>query len=268
MAIYVRFRADGLEEEAWGLVEGGEVRVVKGSPFTDVAPTRKVLPLSNIREYLPPADPPNIIAIGVNYPAHMRESRSAFEAPSAPLLFFKATTALTAHERPILLPREAPEEVDYEAELVAAIGRKARHVPRDRALEYVAGYTCGNDVSARDCQLRLDRQWARGKSFDTFAPVGPWLVTDLDPSDLAVRARVNGRLLQDGRTRDMTFDVPALVSFLSRQMTLLPGTLIFTGTPGGVGFARTPPFFLRAGDVCEIEIEGVGTLRNPVLREA
>ncbi len=214
---------------------------------------------------LAPVQPPNVLAIGLNYRTHAVESGA--EIPSAPVLFLKATTSVIGPEEPIVLPAMAPSEVDYEAELVIVIGRRARNVSEEEALEYVLGYTCGNDVSARDCQLRLDVQWARGKSFDTFAPLGPWIETELDPDNCPIRTRLNGRVMQDSNTNDLIFNTRQLVSYLSRCMTLLPGTVIMTGTPSGVGFPRKPPVFLRPGDVVEVEIEGIGTLRNRVESE-
>jgi 2-keto-4-pentenoate hydratase/2-oxohepta-3-ene-1,7-dioic acid hydratase in catechol pathway len=160
--------------------------------------------------------------------------------------------------------------VDYECELAVVIGRAARNVNEADALDYVLGYTCANDVSARDWQLKLDRQWARGKGFDTFCPLGPALVTrgDIpDPGQLAIRTRLNGELVQNSHTSDLIFSVPELIAYLSRGMTLVPGTVILTGTPEGVGMGRTPPRYLRPGDVCEIEVERIGTLRNPVVAE-
>lgn len=218
-----------------------------------------------VSRLLPPAVPPNIFAIGRNYRAHVAETGARL--PEAPLIFQKATTSLTAHEAAILLPDSAPHEVDFEAELAIIIGRRARNVSPDEALEYVEGYTCANDVSARDCQ-RNDKQWARAKGFDTFCPLGPWLVTsdELAPDNLTIRGRLNGQTMQDSNTNQMIFSCRELVSYLSRQLTLLPGTLILTGTPEGVGFARTPPVFLQAGDRIEVEIEGIGTLVNYVRR--
>ncbi|MFZ4397044.1 MAG: fumarylacetoacetate hydrolase family protein, partial [Kiritimatiellia bacterium] len=158
-------------------------------------------------------------------------------------------------------------EIDYEAELALVIGKTARHVPENRALEYVLGYTCAHDVSARDCQ-RNDGQWVRAKSFETFCPIGPWLETELNPLDVRVQGRLNGQTMQDAKTSLMIFSIPFLISYLSRGMTLLPGTLLLTGTPAGVGFARKPPVFLKAGDVFEVDVEGVGVLRNPMILEA
>jgi 2-keto-4-pentenoate hydratase/2-oxohepta-3-ene-1,7-dioic acid hydratase in catechol pathway len=147
------------------------------------------------------------------------------------------------------------------------MGKPAKNVPMADALDYVLGYTCGNDVSARDCQLRLDNQWARGKSFDTFCPLGPWIETEIDPDSAPILSRLNGQVMQQSNTSDMIFDCRRLVGFLSRAMTLLPGTVIMTGTPEGVGFARRPPVFLRPGDTIEIEIEGIGVLTNNVVCE-
>jgi 2-keto-4-pentenoate hydratase/2-oxohepta-3-ene-1,7-dioic acid hydratase in catechol pathway len=216
-----------------------------------------------VQSWLPPVDPPNIFAIGRNYRAHAAETGS--KLPERPLVFQKATTSLLAPGSPIVLPEPAPDEVDFEAELAIVIGRPARQVSEDAALDYVLGYTCANDVSARDCQ-RNDKQWARAKGFDTFCPLGPWLVTpdEIDPQNTAVRSRLNGALMQDGNTSAMVFSCRYLISYLSHQFTLLPGTVILTGTPEGVGFAREPAVFLRPGDRIEIEVGGIGTLANPV----
>ena len=242
-------------------VDAGDGRwvVAEGEAPAGLKPTDRVV---DVRGFESPVVPPNVIAVGLNYREHARESGSPL--PPAPLVFLKATSAVVGDGHPIVLPREAPDEVDYEAELAVVIGRRAKDVPVERALDSVLGYTCANDVSARDCQRRIDRQWARAKSFDTFCPLGPWIETILDPSDLAIRLHLNGEPMQDSRTSDLIFDVPSLVSYLSRQMTLLPGTVIMTGTPPGVGFARTPPRFLRAGDEVAVEIEGLGRMTNPV----
>jgi 2-keto-4-pentenoate hydratase/2-oxohepta-3-ene-1,7-dioic acid hydratase in catechol pathway len=161
----------------------------------------------------------------------------------------------------------APNEVDYEAELVIVIGKKARNVPESLASDYILGYTCGNDVSARDCQLRLDKQWARGKCFDTFAPIGPWIVTDLDGDKLNVKLTLNGNVMQNSNTSDMVFGCRQLVSYLSRCMTLLPGSIIMSGTPSGVGMGRKPQVWLKTGDTVTVEIDGIGSLTNNVTNE-
>jgi 2-keto-4-pentenoate hydratase/2-oxohepta-3-ene-1,7-dioic acid hydratase in catechol pathway len=187
------------------------------------------------------------------------------------VLFLKATTSIAGPGDPIVLPAAGPGEVDFEAELAIVIGRKAKNVAPVKALDHVLGYTCANDVSARDWQIRKQKkQWARGKSFDTFCPVGPWIVTRdeiASPDNLRLRSLLNGETLQDSNTSDMIFDCARIVSDLSRSMTLLPGTLILTGTPEGVGFTRTPPLFLREGDRVSVVIEGIGELSNPVTLE-
>ena len=158
----------------------------------------------------------------------------------------------------------APGEVDYEAELAIVIGKKAKQVPPHETDEYILGYTCANDVSARDCQLRKDHQWARGKCFDTFAPLGPWIQTSMDPGNASIRLELNGELMQDSNTSDMLFPCSYLVSYVSRCMTLYPGSIIMTGTPPGVGEGRDPKVFLRKGDTVTVAISGIGRLTNPV----
>jgi 2-keto-4-pentenoate hydratase/2-oxohepta-3-ene-1,7-dioic acid hydratase in catechol pathway len=219
-----------------------------------------------IGRLLPPVEPPNIFAIGRNYRAHVAETGARL--PERPLMFMKPTTAVLVPGEAIALPESAPNEVDFEAELALIIGRRARRVAESDALDCVLGYTCANDVSARDCQ-REDKQWSRAKGFDTFCPLGPWLVTreDIDPGNCGIRSRLNGKTMQDSNTANMIHTCARLVSYLSHQFTLLPGTVILTGTPEGVGFARTPPVFLQDGDRIEIEIDGIGVLSNPVVRD-
>ena len=219
-----------------------------------------------VQRFLPPVQPPNIFAIGRNYKEHVQETGA--QLPERPLIFVKATTALIADQDAIVIPESAPNEVDFEAELAIIIGRTARRVPVEQARDYVLGYTCANDVSARDCQ-RNDKQWARAKGFDTFCPLGPWLVTvdELDPQNRPIRSRLNGTVMQNANTSAMIFGCDQLISYLSHQFTLLPGTVILTGTPEGVGFARQPPVFLKAGDRVEVEIDGIGILTN-VVRQA
>lgn len=218
-----------------------------------------------VRGYAP-VEPPNILAIGRNYPEHAEEMKAA-SAESEPLVFLKATTSVIGPGEAIVLPPSAPEEVDFEGELAVIIGRRAKDVSEADALRYVLGYTCANDISARDCQKRRDRQWARAKSFDTFCPLGPLLVTadSCNPTSLHIRTILNGHVMQDASTGGMIFSVPVLVSYLSHQFTLLPGTVILTGTPAGVGFARSPQVFLRPGDEITVEIEGIGELTNRVV---
>ena len=220
-----------------------------------------------ISRRLAPCDPPNIIAIGRNYREHAKEMASVADE-AEPLVFLKATSSVIGSGDAIELPPQAAEEVDYEAELAVVIGKEARRVSEKDALEYVLGYTCANDVSARDCQKRRDKQWARGKSFDTFCPIGPHIVTRDESGDgpFTVRSFLNGRQMQNGSTGDLIFPIATLVSYLSHQFTLRPGTVILTGTPAGVGSARTPPVFLRDGDTIDVEIEGIGRLSNPVKR--
>jgi 2-keto-4-pentenoate hydratase/2-oxohepta-3-ene-1,7-dioic acid hydratase in catechol pathway len=256
----IRFEADG--KTRYGSLRGQAIDLIGGDIFGSHSVTGESIDLARAR-ILPPVVPPNIIAIGLNYRSHAGESGA--EIPVRPVIFLKATTSVIADGETIVLPAPAPDEVDFEAELCVVIGRTAKDVSEEDALGYALGYTCGNDVSARDCQRRLDAQWARGKSFDTFCPVGPHIETGIgDPQNLNVISRVNGKVMQNSNTRDMIFPVRRLISYCSHNMTLLPGTLIMTGTPDGVGFARNPPVFLRDGDAVEIEVEGVGTLRNIV----
>jgi 2-keto-4-pentenoate hydratase/2-oxohepta-3-ene-1,7-dioic acid hydratase in catechol pathway len=218
---------------------------------------------------LPPIpDPPKIICLGLNYRDHAIESGATI--PKEPILFSKYPTALIGHESAIVLP-SVSREVDYEAELVIVVGKSGRHVKPADAMSCVAGYTIGHDVSARDWQLKKEgKQWMVGKTFDTFAPTGPVMVTSdelTDPHRLPIRLRLNGQNMQDSNTSQMIFDVPSVIAYLSQVFTIEPGDLIFTGTPPGVGFARKPPIFLKAGDVVEVQIEGIGVLRNPVVSE-
>lgn len=209
--------------------------------------------------------PQKVIAVGLNYADHARES--GLEPPAAPVTFLKTTNAIIGPDEAIVSDPALSTQVDYEVELAVVIGRRARNVALADALDHVLGYTLCNDVSARDAQF-ADGQWSRGKSFDTFCPLGPWIVTAdevVDVQDLGIRTRLNGVTVQDSSTREMIFGVAELVSYLSRYLTLEPGDVIATGTPPGVGFARTPALFLHDGDVVEIEVDGIGVLRNPVI---
>ncbi len=209
-----------------------------------------------------PVRPPKIIAVGRNYREHAAEEAAA--VPEAPLLFAKLPSAVVGDGATIGWSASLTGQVDYEAELAVVIGRTARDVPVGRALDHVLGYTCLNDVSARDLQVR-DVQWTRAKSLDTFCPMGPWIVTadDIpDPAALRVRCRVNGEVRQDASTADLIHGVAELIAYCSRSFTLDPGDVIATGTPGGVGAFRDPPNFLADGDLVEVEIDRVGTLRN------
>ena len=224
----------------------------------------------DIVKRLAPVVPAAVFCAGLNYRKHAEETGARI--PQFPVLFMKAPSAVQNPREPILLPsRLASHEVDYECELAVVIGRPAKNVSRAEALEYVAGYTCANDVSARDWQVRFGgSQWCRGKTFDTFLPLGPCLVTPdeiPDPNSLAIRTILNGVTMQEENTADMIFDVPSLIEFFSGSTTLLPGTVILTGTPSGVGMARKPPVWLKPGDSVTIEIEKIGRLTNPVETE-
>jgi 2-keto-4-pentenoate hydratase/2-oxohepta-3-ene-1,7-dioic acid hydratase in catechol pathway len=218
-----------------------------------------------ITRLAPVRRPGKIICLGLNYRDHAIESGA--KIPTEPVVFSKYPSAVIGPNAPIKLPRDS-EEVDFEAELVFVIGKGGRNISEANAMQHVAGYTCGHDVSARDYQLkRGGGQWVIGKTFDTFAPMGPVLVTPdelPDPHRLRIQCRVNGQLMQDSNTGQMIFNVPQTIAYLSSVMTLEAGDVVFTGTPPGVGMARKPPVYLRAGDVAEIEIEGIGVLRNPV----
>jgi 2-keto-4-pentenoate hydratase/2-oxohepta-3-ene-1,7-dioic acid hydratase in catechol pathway len=225
---------------------------------------------AQIVRLLAPIVPAQILCIGLNYKKHAEETGA--KLPERPVLFVKGINALQHPGEPILLPRHLrSDEVDYECELAVVIGRPCKNVSREHALEYVLGYTCANDVSARDHQIKLGGgQWCRGKFFDTFAPLGPRLVTadELDPSALRIKTELNGETVQDSNTGDMAFDVPSIIEYLSGSTTLVPGTVILTGTPSGVGMATKPlPRWLQAGDEVTIEIEGIGRLTNPVREE-
>ena len=214
--------------------------------------------------FAPVPRPGKIICIGLNYRDHAAESKMPI--PEKPVIFSKFATAVIAPGEPVVLPSTS-EQVDYEAELAVVIGRRAKHVSADRAYDYVLGYTAFNDVSARDFQFS-DGQWQRGKSCDTFAPMGQTIVTTdtiTDPHKLSIKLVLNGETMQDSNTDQLIFGVPALIEFLSQSMTLEPGDVIATGTPPGVGFARNPPVFLKPGDRMEVLIEGMGGLGNPVV---
>lgn len=226
-----------------------------------------VLALTDVRLRPPIGRPGKIVCVGLNYRDHAREAK--LPVPASPLIFAKFGTAVAGPGDAIVLPA-ASTRVDYEAELAVVVGRRARRVPREAALGVVFGYTNANDVSDRDLQ-KSDGQWVRSKSCDTFAPMGPWVVSSDeagDPHALGIQLRLNGTVMQESNTREMVFGVPALVEFVSRTITLEPGDVILTGTPAGVGFARRPPVYLAPGDVVEVEIEGLGVLRNPVVRES
>ncbi len=225
-------------------------RLLSSFPEKDFVFTGEEVDLTEAR-LLSPSVPSKIVALGLNYKDHAREL--GLPLPQEPLIFLKPPSAVIGPEEEIILPPES-KRVDYEAELAVVIGKRARRVPPEKALDYVLGYTCFNDVTARDLQKK-DGQWTRAKSFDTFAPFGPWIETDLEPFNLKVRSYLNGKICQDSSTAELIFSVPEIISFISHVMTLEPGDVIATGTPPGIG-----P--LSPGDTIEIEVEGIGRLRN------
>lgn len=260
-----RFARSG--DIAFGLVEGTgddpaelSVAVLQGHPLFDPAPTGEVVRLASVR-LLAPTQPINVVCIGKNYADHVREmagpaAPDGAGEPGTPVVFLKPATSVIGPGDPVRLP-VGVGRVDHEGELAVVIGRPARDLTPDTALAHVWGYTAANDVTARE-QQKNDGQWTRGKGHDTFCPLGPWIETDLDPADLRVRCEVDEVLRQDGRTRDLLHDVPAVLAFLTSFMTLLPGDVVLTGTPAGVG-----P--LEPGSTVSVEVEGVGTLTNPVV---
>jgi len=247
---------------------GQGVRRIAGDIFAAYTVTGEH---AQVAKLLTPVPPANVWCIGTNYRKHAEECGA--KIPTHPILFLKGPNALNHPGDPIVLPRFLrSDEVDYEAELAVVIGRACRNVTAERALDYVLGYTCINDVSARDWQGRFGGgQWSRGKTFDTFAPLGPALVTRdeiADPNALRLRTTIGGETLQDSSTADMIFNVPTLIAFLAGSTTLLPGTIIATGTPQGVGLGRTPRRWLQPGETVTIAIDGIGELTNPVIEEA
>jgi 2-keto-4-pentenoate hydratase/2-oxohepta-3-ene-1,7-dioic acid hydratase in catechol pathway len=254
----IQFGVEG-EDETYYRAEGGV--------FSALHSTREK---ADVQRLLAPVIPAMIWCIGQNYRQHSAEV--GMKIPDSPVVFAKGPNAIQDPNQPILLPRFGrSNEVDYEAELVVIIGKPCKNVPKEQTLDHVAGYCCGNDVSARDWQLMTGGgQCSRGKTFDTFAPLGPCLVTPEslpNPSGLRIQTILNGKAVQDASTSDMIFDVPTLIEFLSKSTTLLPGTAIFTGTPQGVGMAKTPPLWLKEGDEVSIVIEKIGTLTNSVRAE-
>ena len=249
---HARHEAHG--EVAYGAVEGDSVRQLTAPPYEPHETTDHTHSLSDVK-LLAPVAPNKIVAIGLNYRSHLGDK----EPPKVPEPFLKASTSLIGPGDTIVIPREAIDQgvkMQPEAELAVVIGKTCKRATRQDALSYVLGYTCGNDVSARDWQ-RDDLSWWRAKSSDTFAPLGPFIVTDLDPGNLNLSGRVNGKTVQDSNTSDLLYDVPTIIEFVSRAMTLEPGDVIMTGTPG-------QPGDIKPGDTVEIEVEGVGVLSNPV----
>jgi len=244
------------EDPRFGVVEGAEIAVVTGDPlYTPIQFTGERVALDDARLLAPVIPRSKVIGIGRNYAEHAAELGN--EVPAEPLVFLKPNTSVVGPGDPVVLP-SASTNVHYEGELAVVIGRVCRDVPRERVGEVVLGYTCANDVTARDLQ-KSDGQWWRAKGYDSFCPLGPWLATGLDASDLRLVTRLDGETVQDGRTSQMIYDVPALVEFVSAAMTLLPGDVLLTGTPAGVG-PMTP------GSRVEVEIEGIGVLANTAVR--
>jgi 2-keto-4-pentenoate hydratase/2-oxohepta-3-ene-1,7-dioic acid hydratase in catechol pathway len=256
---FVRFAARG--RARYGILEGDAVRSFRGSPFARFEKAAVSIPYDgNTYELeslklLAPCHPSKIVALGLNYRSHAEETK--LPIPPNPLIFIKPSTTVIGPDDEIVLPPLAKRRVDYEGELGVVIGRKAKDVPQERAKDYILGYTCVNDVSERYAQ-RDDGQWTRSKSYDTFAPIGPCIQTEADPDDLQLETSLNGEVRQSARTSDLIFGVAELVAYISSVMTLLPGDIISTGTPSGIG--RMSP-----GDVVEVTIERIGTLRNPVV---
>ncbi len=248
------------EKTIFGIIRGKEVQVIKedrvSALMESITPTDEVVPFKELK-FLSPTRPTKIVAVGLNYKAHAEEMGKPL--PEEPLLFLKPSTSVIANKMRIVLPKMS-KRVDYEGELAVVIGRKCKKVSPEEARECILGYSCFNDVTARDLQQK-DIQYTRAKSFDTFAPYGPWIATDIDPIGLKITTRVNGQLRQEGNTEDMIFSPFELVSFISQIMTLLPGDVISTGTPPGVG-----P--LKHQDKVEVEIEGIGKLINYAVEEA
>jgi len=262
----VRYLTDPGEPPRWGRwVEPNLAERIRGGLFGEWSLAGELEPIAKL---LAPVQPTAILGIGLNYRRHAEETGG--KVPEWPVLFLKNPASVQNPGDPIVIPRALPtEEVDYECELAVVLGRNVCNVPAERALDFVLGYTAANDVSARDWQIRRSgRQWCRAKSFDTFCPLGPCLVTPdeiPDPGNLRLGTRVNGETVQDWTTSDLIFDVPQLIEFLSADTTLLAGTVILTGTPHGVGMARQPPLWLKPGDAVTVWVDGVGELTNPVV---
>ncbi len=248
----LRYRTHAQSQPTWGWLTENRVGILEGSPFGEFRREEAILPLEEV-QVLAPVQPSKIVCVGRNYAAHAAEHEA--EVPSLPLLFLKPPSAVLNAGETIQLPPQS-EQVEHEAELAAVVGRRGRWIPPEEAQDYLLGYTIANDVTARDLQ-QSDGQWTRGKGFDTFCPLGPWIETELDPADVLLTCSVNGQMRQMGSTRDMVVPVARLVAFISAVMTLEPGDVILTGTPAGVG-----P--LLDGDEVSVEIEGIGVLTNPV----
>lgn len=247
-----RFSTD--DGMSFGVIEDDTVAAISAHPFGDPVFTGERFPLADVR-LLAPILPSKVVAIGKNYAAHAEEMGG--EAPAEPLIFGKPSTSVIGPGEAIAYPQKLSSRVDYEGELAVVIGRMCREVPASRAADVILGYTCANDVTARDLQ-KADGQWTRAKGFDTFCPLGPWIETEADPADLAIATTVNGDVRQQARTSQLMHDIPTIIEYISQVMTLLPGDVILTGTPEGVG-----P--LEIGDEVSVTIESIGTLTNRVV---
>lgn len=248
----VRFAADSIVK--YGILKGESIQAIEGRPFRNIKPVAGRYRLSQVK-LLSPSTPSKIVALGLNYRSHAAEVSASL--PSEPLIFLKPATAVIGTEARIIYPPSSTR-VDYEGELAVVVRKRAWRVSIQDALDYVLGYACFNDVTARDLQNR-DGQWTRAKGFNTFAAIGPCIETELDPANVVLETYLNGELKQRGNTNDLIFAVPELVSFISNVMTLLPGDIIATGTPSGIG-----P--MSPGDTVEVRIESIGTLRNYVIK--
>ena len=251
---FVRFQHNG-DSPRFGWLHEDQVGEIQGDLFGSYRRKKTTIPLKDVR-LLAPTVPSKIVCVGRNYVDHAKELGN--EVPKVPLIFLKAPSSVIADGEAVLLPPQSTQ-VEHEGELVAVIGKRGRNVTAESAKDYILGYTIGNDVTARDLQ-KVDGQWTRAKGFDTFCPFGPWIDTDFDPSDALITCRVNGQMRQLSSTRDMIFNIGVMIAYISSVMTLEPGDLVFTGTPAGVGV-------LKPGDVVEVEIDGLGVLKNPVKAE-
>jgi 2-keto-4-pentenoate hydratase/2-oxohepta-3-ene-1,7-dioic acid hydratase in catechol pathway len=252
----VRFWEPAAQMPLWGVAEGDGVYALAEHPYNGAKPTRAAHSLSSVR-LLPPCVPSKIVCGGLNYVGHAREA--GLPIPKVSACFFKPPSTLVGHGDAIEYPAQT-QRLEYEGELAVIIKRRMRNTPPEEVLDHILGYACGNDVTARDIQVEGGNMLnlSVSKAFDTFNPVGPWLITDVDPHDLNMTLSVNGAVRQDSRTSDMIFPIEVMLSYFSSVMTLLPGDLVMTGTPEGIGK-------MQVGDVCEVAIEGIGTLRNPIV---
>lgn len=250
----VRYQTN--RKPAWGVLEDGVVLATEGVPFDDLRPTDRTVGSAEEIRMLAPVDPRTVLCVGRNYQSHAEEFGNA--VPEEPLLFLKPPASVIGPGDNVVYPHLSGR-LDPEAELVLVIGRPARNVPAAEAFDVIGGYTCGNDITARDIQ-KSDGQWTRGKGFDTFCPIGPWVDTEFDPTDVGVSCTVDGQRRQDGRTKDLIFSIPYLIEYITRFTTLQPGDVILSGTPEGV--APVQP-----GNTVMVEIEGLGSLSNPVIAE-